>query len=1598
MNIHDLRSATNPSRKSPMNLMRKLISFSALAIALVGCVEPSPDVNRVQTNLVDKSIFEGEWWTLQTVVDADGDATAAGAAATVYAYPGGSGFTDLALDSGQSAAIGRIRWVIDQDFLYAYRAYELIDGGNRDGREGGFRGQPLAAFRIEGHVDIRNSYNTFTGEVTNVTEENTTDRRWFERQYMRVDWSQNVSNSFAYLEDQVELGRFSRESAPFFFPEEGAFDEFPRSYAPQFVRVGQDPGYRWASEWPEGTEDTVHYMSFTSMMMFSPGGSCFLIGGGLCQTVALPVRTAFLRVPPDHEYATAQQSYESFDRFGTFRTFQRTYVRGGDDTSVLRERCESDSDCGSGGFCDLDNNWCAGGLTSDFGELDFLTFYRPRHNFTSNSLTDVDCRSDWECNGLYNDDEGMPVGVGAGSVCDRAARRCTVPMAERMSDDNFRQVTYHLNDGFPRFMVRDAFDVVGEWNEVFMRGRRVTTGEALPTYDTPANSFAPQSVNPTEYCYVGSPDVRDDGTCKGQYDPFQPPSYYAGRGVESPYDCQIVNVAGFAEPDSPTSFTEDYPLPDAYRYEFQGTECAFLLKTNACDWWRDDASVACDDVTNDDGALVRWEQQGDIRYQFFNYIEQVGTLFGGISEIRVDPTTGEIITADANYAGAITENMTFIANEWFPVLRCLGDAGCAPGEEGSDERWTAGGPIREYFQNLGRVELPRSLAPSGTDGIGVDDTTRPVFERPASADDRMAAARANIMSRAAELEPLMNDETEGFERLGARLRRLEGTDLEARLMAPMGRTGMAGFFGRDGAAQLYGNSALVGGTTDVSPTANILDEDVLDRISPFRGNEYLRTINAQRDLEMKLGEMGADFMDYTDVFSFLRSRYWEYYAETFRGRPKAEAAIRIAQMFMRNVQRHEMGHSVGLRHNFAGSVDRDQFGDGYFNLLFNGDESARLPSRGEYDDNGDGTVGAQELNRYYEDLRDARNRRAELGAHNYMTASIMDYNGDLSDSYGLGKYDIAAVMWSHFDQVEAYTADPIFESTDADSRNGIRQSHITPRTWYPAYEGGQSCNTNSDCPFNQDRIGDAPIWQRCVQNPRNERNPSVTNPCTDGDSQACICTSFDNDFDEYILGEDDASTRAATGYTAYDPDPESGDGISRLARAYPVRYQFCSDRRSIDLSWCTRQDAGESFQEAIDHFKRSFYERYAGSAYRRFRPGGARTGTSIGSIFEMAKIFQHLYFRLFFEPGFRENSGPLGFDDQLNASLDGMNFMMELVNLPDEGSYELNPVTGNYRQVDDALDMPGTDFSLAPGQGFGLWTQYQEGHQGYFRAERGGVFFDKWIAMLGLVLRNWGGSFTIDERFNINFYNQWPDEITEFFGGIILDEPTWFAPRVTFDAAGDPVITHMTFDRGFRFRNGLFDVDLPPQPEQYPEPALEDTTNEILRSWASVVSLALIPTFAGSVSNPVFEQTLQVFKLDDGNGFEISDVQPNGDQACAYGPFAVDAAHLVVDPDVDDKCDTAEDASYVVYNSENLSTPYVAVKVRNQIVSVNREETNLGFQLLRGMVDLQKQIADYEAAGQDDLALEARTRLQADESYVEYLIDLQARFGIAFFG
>ncbi len=145
------------------------------------------DIDRTQPNKLDKALLSGEWLYQQTVIDA----------------PYTTGFTFI---GEQSERTERLRWDVQENFLVGYRSYALVDGGDVadhvDGTTGG-RGV-LAVFPILGHFDVQREYNSATGEQTNVIVENAVDHPWYERRYMRVDWSQNLAPSFDFLVGQVQ--------------------------------------------------------------------------------------------------------------------------------------------------------------------------------------------------------------------------------------------------------------------------------------------------------------------------------------------------------------------------------------------------------------------------------------------------------------------------------------------------------------------------------------------------------------------------------------------------------------------------------------------------------------------------------------------------------------------------------------------------------------------------------------------------------------------------------------------------------------------------------------------------------------------------------------------------------------------------------------------------------------------------------------------------------------------------------------------------------------------------------------------------------------------------------------------------------------------------------------------------------------------------------------------------------------------------------------------------------------------------------------------------------------------------------------------------
>ena len=162
--------------------MRKCFLFLALA-AMTACASDINVVDRTQPNKIEKSLLEGEWYFRPTVVEVD--------------------YNQGMLFEGYAGEMERIRWDIREDQIIAYRSYELLEGAETGTGAVAFQGNPLAVFPVKEHFDVFRDYNEATGEQKNVLVENTTDRPWYEREYMRVDWSQNLKNDPYMFESVV---------------------------------------------------------------------------------------------------------------------------------------------------------------------------------------------------------------------------------------------------------------------------------------------------------------------------------------------------------------------------------------------------------------------------------------------------------------------------------------------------------------------------------------------------------------------------------------------------------------------------------------------------------------------------------------------------------------------------------------------------------------------------------------------------------------------------------------------------------------------------------------------------------------------------------------------------------------------------------------------------------------------------------------------------------------------------------------------------------------------------------------------------------------------------------------------------------------------------------------------------------------------------------------------------------------------------------------------------------------------------------------------------------------------------------------------------
>ncbi|HEY4219863.1 MAG TPA: hypothetical protein VGO62_00940, partial [Myxococcota bacterium] len=166
--------------------------FASLALLTVvattalggSCSYRNGTINRIVDPYWRKADFtkDNEWYVRTTVVDAPPEAP----------Y--------ISIADGDWLMLEKIRWEITETALIGWRSYAVVPGSDDDtypGSDDVYKGEPVAVFRITDHFDIKQDFDPATGEKGNTIVENH-DRLWFDRAFMRVDWSVNRVPTFKF--------------------------------------------------------------------------------------------------------------------------------------------------------------------------------------------------------------------------------------------------------------------------------------------------------------------------------------------------------------------------------------------------------------------------------------------------------------------------------------------------------------------------------------------------------------------------------------------------------------------------------------------------------------------------------------------------------------------------------------------------------------------------------------------------------------------------------------------------------------------------------------------------------------------------------------------------------------------------------------------------------------------------------------------------------------------------------------------------------------------------------------------------------------------------------------------------------------------------------------------------------------------------------------------------------------------------------------------------------------------------------------------------------------------------------------------------------
>jgi hypothetical protein len=1282
----------------------------------VGCATSRDPINRVQAGALDKHFFVGASLSDTT----DDPEFYMGTRIIDEPYGVGQGFFMFQSVGGLS----RIKWEIQESLLVARLTYERVQNSDHNGSQSTNTGQIVAEFVIESQFDIKRDYNPQTGEQLNLIVENTTDRPWYERDYFRVDWSKNLVTD-AYDFDLFALGGIN------------GIQYDPGSY---YVQDPSDPNAPVFSP-DEGYFDVTTKLTARPQLLATPYGTypvCFFFGMGTypattCDPAEVTVRLSFKKVVDD-DYEPVDWTGNKMNAFGWFTQDRFGYDRN---------------------YGILDQNWHR---------------FASRYNVWQKSHVDgTQCAVDaWrDANGNV---QNYKVDASAAGACSGSAAA------------NGTCFVLDPNTGLP---IPDANGQPYTRSAVGLDVHRDADGDGTEDecqFTDPGGNV----INPGSRCdeFKNKCDIplylRDTKTTPLYYGPQSAPDLFASTA-------RALNSWNIAVKRS----VQIGKVVEANRASVDVGQAAFL--TSEADLVADqqttqkvpDIFVLCHNpvIAGDSaacGAPGLAVRLGDLRYSVVNIIQnpQMPSAWGIMTDFD-DPLTGEKVQGSINEWGYVLDTATQtvedllrwlngeitndqIANgqylqQWVSASK-LGIAQYSPAVLSQQEIMSRLNSIDKSIANLNGLQGPAQAAPSGSSPLAVSQ--------------RLAQSLAQSMglSGGQTLPPVI-----AAQLASKNLAQALGPSMDAQLEATRQQ-----MLGSQWEAQLM--------------TPNVLQWAGLNPQQPFAGDPTtLAMASPLRGLNPKLVKWGKDLMTSgmiiknmcvledepePDSLVALARQAKQLYPLPDASDPNYAADVIqhdqalhqwIREQFHLSVIAHEMGHSMGLRHNFSGSFDALNYHTEYWQLRTRNGQEKACPDATTPHTNGADCVGP----RWIDPVTD---QETNGFIWKWASTTVMDYPGDMTqDMNDIGLYDKAAMRYGYADIVDV---EKTFTRTTAKGNDYLQALDGFGGIW-GASIGGRHYSTYNDT-YN--------LLGTCAARPGWNGDPA--------DPLAMQCSGANLD---YVAGRDMKTVdKFSPAVTAIRPDLVANYGVDAQNRVrHP--YMFGSDEfADVGNVPVFRFDAGADSYEQSQFLISTYENRYIFNNFRRnqvlFNTDAVAYRTQDRYWDKIQAMTKSLAL------GIELNSSP-GNDPTASAgflmplalgSADGLAMFVRAMTRPAPGSYVVQPATGGPSGAPNAwgtawqlgdlnlLSAPPTGVNIALGDGEGRFIQNDYDYtQGYWWSEyqkQVGSYYEKFLAPMYLTeaynrfISNSEDDY-IDGRYkNLSYASIYPNQIRRIFANLMATQ------------------------------------------------------------------------------------------------------------------------------------------------------------------------------------------------------------------------------------